>query len=98
MTRDYEYCFDGIHPTRLAAGEATNVPEETAKIWLAEGKAEQDKMVDLVPERKVNPREGEQAHHAGPNVTIQVERGTSPYEVPPPGVVPTKPVLAKKKK
>ena len=91
MTRDYDYCPDGVHVERLKAGVAVEVRDPIARIWLAEGKAEEDKMMDSSPQHKgMMPSEGTQVM-SGKNVTLTVLQGTSPHPVPPPGVVPEEP-------
>lgn len=97
MNVDYSYCPDGITLKHVRQGEVEDAPERVARVLLADGRAREDKMLDSAPAVKTGPMEGRQGHRAGPNVTIKVERGASPYEVPPAGVVPAKPRLAKKR-
>jgi len=93
---DYSYYPDGITLKHVKQGDVEDAPEQVARVLLADGRAREDKMLDSAPAVKADPREGAQVHR-GPNVTLKVEQGTSPYEVPPPGVTPKKPVLAKKR-
>lgn len=96
MNVDYSYCPDGIHPKALRANDVEDAPDHIARVWLAEGKAREDKMAGPAPEFKW-PQRGSQGM-GGPPVKIEVLQGASPYEVPPPGVVHKKPVLARKVK
>jgi hypothetical protein len=97
MNVDYSYCPDGITLKHVKQNDVEDAPECVARVLLADGRAREDKMLDVVPATKVGPQSGATGHKAGPSVTIEVKRGTSPYEVPPAGTVPAKPKLAKKR-
>lgn len=94
---DYSYCPDGVTLKHVRQGEVEDAPEHIARQLLADGRAREDKMIDAVPTVKAVLHRGEQAHRSGPNVTLGVEQGTSPFPVPPPGAALNKPKPAKKR-
>lgn len=53
MMIDYEFYFDGINKRRIKAGEVVEVNDDVGRIWVREGKAREDKMMDGPPEVKV---------------------------------------------
>lgn len=68
----------------FTAGQVIELEDVLARSWVGFGLAEEEKSISLVPETKVH--RGVMGHVAGPNVTLVVEQGTSPFPVPPPGV------------
>jgi hypothetical protein len=98
MNVDMSYYPDGINLKHVKQGDVEDVAPHVAAVWLADGRAREDKMIDAAPAVKAGPQRGEQAHRSGPNVTLVVEQGSSPYPVPSPGnVVPVKLKPAKKR-
>jgi len=65
---------NGRDQQTFQAGAVYDVPEELARGWLASGKAEEDKMIDPVPETKP----GGLGHSFGPPVEIEVLREPVP--------------------
>jgi len=87
MKVNLNYCPDGIQLHRAAAGESVDVPDHIARVWLSDGRAEQDKMMDAAPQFKT---EGIKFDHVGPkNATLEVFQGTAPFPPPPAGVTLT---------
>jgi hypothetical protein len=81
----------------FTAGQVIELEDVLARSWVGFGLAEEEKSISQVPETKVH--RGISGHAAGPNVTLGVEQGTSPFPVPPPGVgagLQVKPEIGKK--
>ena len=87
MRVDQNYCPDGIHLERVRAGDVVDVPDHIAAVWLEDGRAEQDKMMDAAPSLKAgNVRQDD----VGPkNVTLEQRQDTAPYPPPLAGVLLT---------
>lgn len=77
---------------RFEPGKVVVLPYDIGRNLVGFGLAEEDKMLDIIPETKtieIVPvkkfADGGVHHHIGPNVTLEVHQGTAKHPVPPPG-------------
>jgi len=52
ILREFKWAEDGIRVRELKVGEVVEVRGEIGKIWCEDGRAEEDKMIDRVPEMR----------------------------------------------
>lgn len=92
---------------RFEPGKVIVLPYDIGRSLVGFGLAEEDKMLEIIPETKsidIVPvkkfADGGLHHHIGPNVTLEVFQGTAKHPVPPPGMPSpkAKPKAASKRK